>query len=488
MTPRLAQIQHQTRRHFLTTGSLGLGAAALALLAEDGRAAEDRGGKPPGSQDPLAPKKPHFTPKAKRVIYLHMSGSPPHLDLFDYKPELVKRTGQDCPESLIKGKRFAFTSGTPKLLGTPHTFKQYGQGGIWMSDAVPKLHPVADDLCMIKSMKTDEFNHAPAELLLFTGSARQGRPGMGAWVTYGLGTENKNLPGFVVLISSGVQPSGGQNCWGSGFLPSVFQGVQCRSKGDPVLYVSDPHGMDRDLRKKTIDALRELNELQEDELGHPETRTRIAQYELAFRMQTAVPEVMDISKESKETLELYGAQPGAASFANNCLLARRLAEQGVRFVQLFDWGWDFHGTNANEEIRDGLTRKCATMDRPIAALIADLKRLGMLDETLIVWSGEFGRTPFREGRTSGGKLLGRDHYPDCFCVFLAGAGVKHGFSYGETDELGFSVADKLVHVHDLQATILHLLGLEHTKLTFRFQGRDYRLTDVHGKVVKDVLA
>jgi hypothetical protein len=484
MTPRLALLQHQTRRHFLGAGSLGLGAAALAAL--DGRA-ETRADTLPGPSDPLAPRKPHFEPKAKRVIYLHMSGSPPHLDLFDYKPELVKRTGQDCPESLIKGKRFAFTAGTPKLLGTPRKFKQYGRGGIWMSDAVPKFHEVADELCVIKSMKTDEFNHAPAELLLFTGHNRQGRPGMGCWVTYGLGSESRNLPGFVVLISSGVQPSGGQNCWGSGFLPGVFQGVQCRSKGDPVLYVSDPAGLDRELRGKTIDALRDLNGLQADDLGHPETRTRIAQYELAFRMQTAVPEVMDISKESKETLELYGAQPGAASFANNCLLARRLAQQGVRFVQLFDWGWDFHGTNANEEIRDGLTRKCATMDKPIAALITDLKRLGMLDDTLIVWSGEFGRTPFREGRTSGGKLLGRDHYPDCFCVLLAGAGVKRGFSYGETDELGFGVTENLVHVHDLQATILHLLGLEHTKLTFRFQGRDYRLTDVHGRVVKDVL-
>jgi len=343
-------------------------------------------------------------------------------------------------------------------------------------------------MCVIKSMKTDEFNHAPAELLLFTGSARQGRPGMGTWVTYGLGSESQNLPGFVVLISSGVQPSGGQNCWGSGFLPSVYQGVQCRSKGDPVLYVSDPQGMDRDLRKTTIDALNDLNELQADELGSPETRTRIAQYELAYRMQTAVPEVMDISKESKQTLEAYGAKPGAASFANNCLLARRLAQQGVRFVQLFDWGWDFHGTSPDQGITDGLTKKCASMDKPIAALIADLKRLGMLDETLIVWSGEFGRTPFREGRTAASKILGRDHYPDCYTVFLAGAGVKQGFSYGETDELGFGVAENLVHVHDLQATILHLLGIDHKRLTFRFQGRDYRLTDVHGKVVKDVLA
>ena len=357
-----------------------------------------------------------------------------------------------------------------------------------MSDAVPKLHEVAGEICMIKSMRTDEFNHAPAELLLFTGSNRQGRPGMGTWVTYGLGSENQNLPGFVVLISSGVQPSGGQNCWGSGFLPSVYQGVQCRSKGDPVLYVSDPKGMDRDTRKLTIDALADLNRLQADELGHPETATRIAQFELAFRMQIAVPEVMDISRESKQTIEDYGAKPGGASFANNCLLARRLVEQGVRFVQLFDWGWDFHGTGPGEDIRDGLTRKCATMDKPIAALIRDLKRLGLLDETLIVWSGEFGRTPFREGRTSKGQILGRDHYPNCYCVWMAGAGVKHGFSYGESDELAFNVAENEVHVHDLQATILHLLGLNHERLPFRFQGRDYRLTDVHGHVVRELLA
>lgn len=469
----LFRIQSQTRRHFLASG---LGAVALASLNAS------------GADNPLAPKAPHFKPKAKRVIYLHMSGSPPHLDLFDYKPELVKQSEKPVPDSFLKGRRFAFTSGVPKLLGTPRKYKQYGKGGIWMSDAVPNLHGLADDITMIKSMKTDEFNHAPAELLLFTGFARQGRPGMGSWVTYGLGSESENLPGFVVLISSGVQPSGGANCWGNGFLPGVYQGVQCRSKGDPVLYVSDPAGMDRDLRKQTIDALRDLNEEQAKELGHPETTTRIAQYELAFRMQTAVPEVMDISKETKETIEAYGATPGGASFANNCLLARRLAEKGVRFVQLFDWGWDFHGTGAGEDIRDGLTKKCATMDKPIAALIRDLKRLGMFDDTLIVWSGEFGRTPFREGRTAGGKLLGRDHYPDCFCVWMAGAGIKRGYSHGETDELGFGVAEKLVHVHDLQATILQQLGLEHTKLTTRFQGRDYRLTDVHGKVVKDVLA
>jgi Protein of unknown function (DUF1501) len=476
---------HQTRRHFLGVGSLGLGAAAVGLMNGTLLANPDRKGR--GADNPLSPKKPHFAPKAKRVIYLHMSGSPPHLDLFDYKPELVKRTGKEVPDSYLKGRRFAFTSGVPKLMGTPRTFKQYGKGGIWMSDAVPNFHGLADDMTMIRSMKTDEFNHAPAELLLFTGNNRQGRPGMGTWVTYGLGSESENLPGFVVLISSGVQPSGGQNCWGNGFLPSVFQGVQCRSKGDPVLYVSDPKGMDRDTRRKTLDALKDLNEMQAAELGHPETATRIQQYELAFRMQTAVPEVMDISRETKEVIESYGAKPGEASFANNCLLARRLAEKGVRFVQLFDWGWDFHGTNPAEDIRDGLTKKCATMDKPIAALIKDLKRLSMFDDTLIVWSGEFGRTPFREGRTAGGSVLGRDHYPDCYCVWMAGAGIKRGFSYGDTEELGFAVSENMVHVHDLQATILHQLGIDHTKLTYRFQGRDYRLTDVHGKVVKDVL-
>ena len=330
--------------------------------------------------------------------------------------------------------------------------------------------------------------HAPAELLLFTGSARQGRPSMGSWVTYGLGSENDNLPGFVVLISSGVQPSGGQSCWGTGFIPSVFQGVQCRSKGDPVLYVSDPPGMDRNLRRKTLDALRDLNETQAAEMGHPETSTRIAQYELAFRMQTSVPEVMDISREPKPVLEDYGAVPGDSSFANNCLLARRLLEQGVRFVHLFDWGWDFHGTGAGEDIRGGLTEKMKRTDKPVAALIRDLRQRGLLDDTLIIWGGEFGRTPFREGRTAGGDILGRDHFPDAFSLFLAGGGVKHGFSHGETDELGFSVATGKVHVHDLQATILHLLGLDHEKLTYRFQGRDFRLTDVHGKVVQEILA
>jgi hypothetical protein len=485
MDPRIERLQHMTRRHFFKESQAGIGAIALSsLLAGDAPAGSDRG----RASDPLAPKKPHFAPKAKRVIYLHLTGSPPHLDLFDYKPELVKHDGKPCPDEFLKGKRFAFTSGVPKLLGTPRKFEQHGQGGVWMSDAIPNLHSVADELCVIRSMNTDQFNHAPAELLLYTGSPRSGRPSMGAWATYGLGTENENLPGFVVLISSGVQPNGGKSSFGSGFLPSVYQGVQCRSKGDPVLYASDPAGMDRAMRRVSLDALRDLNEIQARELGHPETATRIAQYELAFRMQMSVPEVMDITREPKRVIDDYGAQPGASSFANNCLLARRLVEQGVRFVQLFDWGWDFHGTGPGEDIRDGLTKKCATMDKPVTALIKDLKARGLLDETLIVWGGEFGRTPFREGRTAGGSILGRDHFPDCYTMFLAGGGIKPGIMYGESDELGFSVARDKVHVHDLQATILHLLGFDHERLTFRFQGRDYRLTDVHGTVKKEILA
>lgn len=487
MDPRIAKLQLQTRRHFLQQSQAGIGALALSSLL--GHPCEAATGTDLKSViNPLAPKAAPLPAKAKRVVYLHLTGSPPHLDMYDYKPELVKHTGEPCPDSFLKGKRFAFTSGVPKLLGTPRTFTQQGKGGIYLSDAIPKLHEVADELCIIKSMFTEQFNHAPAELLLYTGSPRSGRPSMGSWVTYGLGSENENLPGYVVLISSGVQPNGGKNSFGSGFLPSVYQGVQCRSKGDPVLYVSDPPGMDRAMRRETLDALRDLNEIQSQELGNPETVTRIAQYELAFRMQTSVPEVMDISKETKATLDEYGAVPGGASFGNNCLLARRLLEQGVRFVQLFDWGWDFHGTGAGEDIRDGLTRKCSTMDKPVAALIKDLKQRGMLEDTLIICGGEFGRTPFREGRTSGGNLLGRDHYPDCFSMWMAGGGIKGGYAHGESDEFGFAVTKDKVHVHDLQATILHQLGFDHTRLTFRFQGRDYRLTDVHGNVVKEILA
>lgn len=475
MDPIFERLQHRTRRHFLRESTAGLGGIALhSLLAESAGAAPDSGS--------------HLPAKAKRVIYLHMTGSPPNLDMFDYKPELAKRSDQDCPDEFLEGKEFAFTSGTPKLMGSPRKWSQHGEAGMWMSDAIPHFHDIADEMCLVHSMHTDQFNHAPAELLVYTGSPISGRPSMGSWVTYGLGTENEDLPGFVVLISSGVQPNGGKNSFGSGFLPSVYQGVQCRSQGDPVLYSSNPPGMDRSMRRRTLDTLRDLNEKQAAELGHPETLTRISQYELAYRMQASVPEVMDISGESPKTLEAYGAEPGAASLANNCLLARRLVESGVRFVQLFDWGWDFHGTRAQTGITDGLTEKCATMDRPIAALIRDLRQRGLLEDTLVVWGGEFGRTPFREGRTAKSQILGRDHYPDAFTIWMAGGGIKGGLDYGSSDELGFSVAENPVHVHDLQATILHQLGIDHERLTYRFQGRDFRLTDVHGHVVRDLLA
>ncbi|MCX7403922.1 MAG: DUF1501 domain-containing protein [Planctomycetia bacterium] len=485
-------VQHkflETRRHLLGSMAGGIGGLALERLLEGSPflKAATADGSPSAANNPLSERRPHFAPKAKRMIVIHLTGSPPHLDLYDHKPQLVKRDGEACPAETIAGKTFAFTSGTPKLLGTRRTWKHCGQSGMELSDAIPNLHRVADKLCLIKSMFTDQFNHAPAELMVYTGSPRSGRPSMGSWVTYGLGSENENLPGFVALISSGVQPNGGTSSFGSGFLPSVYQGVQCRSKGDPVLYVSDPPGMSRQMRRKSLDALNDLNELQSQELGNPETLTRIAQYELAYRMQISVPDVMDISRETASVLNAYGAQPGQASLAHNCLLARRLIEQGVRFVHLFDWGWDFHGTNPSEDIRDGLTQKAATFDKPAAALIEDLEQRGLLEDTLILCTGEFGRTPFREGRTAAGNVLGRDHFPDCYSLWMAGGGVKGGLVYGESDDLGFKAARDQVHIHDLQATILHLLGFDHTKLTCRFQGRDFRLTDVYGHVVKALI-
>jgi hypothetical protein len=482
MNPRLQRLQAVTRRHFLRDCQVGLGGVALGTLL--GGVSQAAG---PTAANPLAPRKPHFAPRARSVIYLHMAGSPPQHDLFDWKPELVKRNTEPCPEQFFKGERFAFIKGVPKLLGTPHKFAQYGESGAWISEILPHIAAIADDLCFIKSLHTDQFNHAPAELLLYSGSPRQGRPSMGSWVTYGLGSENQDLPGFVVLISSGSNPSAGKSNWSAGFLPSVYQGVQCRSKGDPVLYVSNPPGMDRDMRRLSLDAIRELNELQAEAFGSPETLTRIAQYELAYRMQMSVPEVMDISKEPAHLIEAYGAEPGAGSFANNCLLARRLVEQGVRFVQLFDWGWDFHGNSRENDIHVSLPGKCATMEKPVAALIKDLKSRGLLDETLVIWGGEFGRTPLNEER-NGSKFLGRDHHPHCMTVFMAGGGVKPGMTFGATDELGYFVTENKVHIHDLQATILHLLGFDHTKLTYRFQGRDYRLTDVFGNVIREVLA
>jgi len=481
MNPSLEHLQLKTRRYFLQQSAGGLGAIALHQLMGSAPVRAEGGSE-------QVQRTPHFEPRAKRVIYLHMTGSPPNLDLFDYKPELVRRNGENCPSSFLAGKEFAFTSGTPTLLGTPQKFQQVGAAGTWMSEAIPHLHSVADEMCLVHSMYSDQFNHAPAELLIYTGSPRSGRPSMGSWLSYGLGSENEDLPAFVVLISSGVQPNGGKSSFGSGFLPSVYQGIQCRSKGDPVLFASNPPGMNAHLRRQTLDTLNELNRLQVEAMGHPETQTRISQYELAFRMQTSVPEVMDISRESPAMLEAYGARPGESSLANNCLLARRLVESGVRFVQLFDWGWDYHGTSPDTGIGQGLKDKCATMDRPVAALIRDLRQRGLLEDTLIVWGGEFGRTPFREGRTAKSQVLGRDHYPDCFTMWMAGGGAKPGSNYGTTDELGFGVAENPVHVHDLQATIMHLLGFDHTRLTYRFQGRDYRLTDVHGQVIQALLA
>ncbi|PHS19018.1 MAG: sulfatase [Blastopirellula sp.] len=485
MNLHLEHLKQVTRRQFLQSCQVGLGGIALNSLLQSEAGADSTTSAATG---PLAPKQPHFPGKAKSVIYLHMAGSPPHLDLFDNKPELVKRNDEDCPDAFLEGKEFAFTKGKPKLMGSPHKFRQCGESGAWLSDALTHLEDVVDDLCFIKSMNTDQFNHAPAQLLLYTGSPRMGRPAMGSWVTYGLGTENQNLPGYVVLLSGGTNPSAGKSAWGSGFLPSVYQGVQCRSKGDPVLYLSNPKGMSRDVRRLTLDALKDLNQIELEKNRQPETETRISQYELAYRMQVTAPDAMDITQETAETLAMYGAKPGEASFANNCLLARRMVEKGVRYIQLFDWGWDFHGTNATRGLGKGLTDRCGTMDQPVAALIKDLKQRGMLEDTLIVWGGEFGRTPFREGRTAKSAVLGRDHYPDCYTMFMAGGGIKPGITYGASDELGFKVAENKVHVHDLQATIMHLLGFDHTRLTYRFSGRDYRLTDVHGEVVQGILA
>jgi hypothetical protein len=481
-------LKYRTRRQFFKDCGIGVGSLALASLLDERLLANPRANAPgsPGA-DPLAPKAGHFAGKAKHIIYLHMAGAPSTLDLFDYKPALNKLNGQPCPESYIRGQQFAFIKGTPKLLGSPHHFAKRGQSGQVMSDILPHLATVADELCLIRSMHTDQFNHAPAQLFVHTGSPRLGRPGMGAWLSYGLGTLNRNLPSFVVLVSGTAAPDGGASLWGSAFLPTIHQGVQMRSQGEPVLFLSNPAGMDAYDRRKSLDTLKALNQLQLDAVGDPEILTRINQYEMAYRMQTSVPEIMDIAKEPKHIHELYGTKPGEKAFANNCLLARRLVESGVRFVQLYHWGWDSHGESKGNDLRYGLVDRCKETDQAIAALIKDLKRRGLLDSTLIVWGGEFGRTPMNEER-DGSKWLGRDHHQHTFCIWLVGGGIKAGTTHGTTDELGYHVVDDGVHVHDLQATILHLMGLDHERLTYRFQGRDYRLTDVHGKVVKKILA
>lgn len=488
----LQQARAQTRRQFLRRSQAGLGSIALAMLLDrDGRGrsgarAEDRTAT---ADNPMTPRAPHFAPRAKRVIYLHMSGGPPQQELLDPKPALVKHHMQPCPDELLKGQKFAFIKGHPKLLGSPYRFQKWGASGAELSELLPHLRGVADELAIVRSMWTDQFNHAPAELFLYTGSPRNGGAAMGSWITYGLGSENQDLPGFVVLISGGTDPTGGKALWSTGYLPSVYQGVQCRTVGDPVLYVGDPKGMDRNDRRRTLDALRRLNEIELTEFGDPETLTRISQYELAFRMQMAVPDVMDIRQEPAAILEEYGATPGGSSFANNCLLARRLVERGVRYVQLFDWGWDCHGTGAGDDIVKHLPAKCREVDRPIAALVGDLRRRGMLEDTLVVWGGEFGRTSMNEAR-GGSKFLGRDHHPHCFSIWMAGGGIRPGITVGATDELGYHIVENPISIHDLQATILHLLGLDAWKLTYPYQGLAQKLIGPEGdaKVRKELLA
>jgi Protein of unknown function (DUF1501) len=477
------------RRHFFQRTGLGLGALALGSLLREASAAvgdprapvENPQGR---TENPLAPKPPLFAARAKRVIYLHMIGAPSQLDLFDPKPELVKRDGEKCPESLLAGKRFAFIGGEMKLAGSRFAFGQHGQSGQVLSELLPHLSRVGDDITVIRSLHTEEINHAPAQMFLHTGFGRGGRPSFGSWVTYGLGSENADLPAYVVLLS-GAAGGAGTSMWSNGFLPSVHQGIQFRSRGDAVPFLSNPEGYGAERRRRVLDAIGELNKTQLADVGDPEIATRISQYELAYRMQTSVPELMDISRESAETLDLYGAKPGQASFANNCILARRLVERGVRVVELYDSDWDHH---ANLAV--ALPKKCRDVDQPMAALIADLKQRGLLDDTLVVWASEFGRTPLAQGIGGEGEKTkpGRDHHKDAYTVWLAGGGIKAGHSYGRTDDFGFNVAEDPVHVHDLNATILRLLGLDHERLTFKYQGREFRLTDVHGKVVSDLLA
>lgn len=472
---------HQTRRHFLTGCQLGLASMFLGSLRADSGA----------TRDSLAPKRPHHPPRAKSVIYLHMAGGPSQLELFDPKPELQKHDGADCPQHLLEGKRFAFIKGVPQLLGTPYEFSRAGESGTWISELLPHFADVVDETAIIRSMTTQEFNHAPAQLLLHTGSARLGSASMGAWATYGLGSENQDLPAFVVLVSGNKTPSAGKSLWGSGFLPTVYQGVQCRTQGDPVLFLTNPEGMSRDLRRKTLDALGDLNRIEQRRSGDPDTLSRIEQYELAFRMQVSVPEVMDISKEPDAIHSMYGTDPGKLSFANNCLLARRLVENGVRFVQLYDWGWDHHGNARRTDIRYDLPERARDIDRPVAALIRDLKQRGLLDQTLIVWGGEFGRTPMRENR-QGDKTeyYGRDHHPYASTMWMAGGGIKGGIDYGATDDIGYYVDRDPVTPRDLQATILHLLGLDPYTFHYPYQGLKQRLigpTD-EGRIVRALLA
>jgi hypothetical protein len=477
----IREAQYNSRRHFLKKCTSGLGALALgSLMGCSGTSGQKTG------TSGLLEKTAHFAPKAKSVIFLHMAGGPSHLELFDFKPTLQELNGKDTPQSLMEGKEFAFLKGTPKLLGPQANFGQHGQSGAFVSDYLPEFAKMVDEVSFLKAMHTNEFNHAPAQLFMHTGSPRLGKPSIGAWSVYGLGSENEDLPGYVVLTSGGGAISAGKSAWGSGFLPTVYQGVQCRSDGDPVLFLSNPSSIDSHLRKKSIDAINQINQMEFEESSDPEILTRISQYELAFRMQTSVPETMNINDEPEYIHQMYGTNPGKSSFANNCLLARRLVEKGVRFVQLFDNRWDTHGVGAGNGVGAGMRRSCNYIDQPIAALLRDLKQRGLLDDTLVVWGGEFGRTPMMEARTGVG-YDGRDHHLEAFTMWMAGAGIKKGHVHGTTDEIGYYGVEGRTHVHDLQATILERLGFDHEKLTYEFQGRDFRLTDVHGKVINEVL-
>jgi hypothetical protein len=479
MDPLVEDSVARTRRHFFRDCGIGVGTMALAsLLARDAGAADVS-----KRTDPLAPKPPHFKPKAKAVIYLFMAGGPSQLDLFTPKEKLAELSGKPVPKSFIDGKRFAFLKGTPNLLGSPRKFGKYGDNGMDLSELMPHHQKIVDEVCWVRGMKTDVFNHGPAKCFVNTGSPQFGRPSMGSWVTYGIGSESDSLPGFVVLQSGPRGPRGGAALWSNGFLPSVYQGVPFLKGANPILDLKPPPGVDAEKQRAFVDAVKDLNSLRHAAVGDPEIQTRIAAYEMAYRMQTAAPELTDLSKETKETLELYGAEPGKPSFAVNCLLARRMVQRGVRFVQLYHTNWDHHG-GPGEDINKDLDVCCKDVDRASAGLILDLKRQGMLDDTLVIWGGEFGRTPMGEVR----EKTGRDHHIDAYTMWLAGGGIKKGLIYGQTDEIGYTVTENPVHVHDLQATILNQLGLDHTKLTVRFQGRDYRLTDVHGNVVKDILS
>lgn len=484
MNPRLihlAEQQHQTRRHFFGQCGLSLGSMALgSLLAADRATATDAGAV---GSNPLAARPTHFPARAKRVIYLFMAGGPSQLDLFDDKPRLRELSGQQVPPSYTKEKRFAFIKNDARLLGTPRKFGRYGPSGMEISELLPNLASIVDQVTFIKSMKTDVFNHGPAKCFINTGSPQFGRPSMGAWVTYGLGSECQDLPGFVVLQSGPRGPRGGTALYSAGFLPTTFQGVPLRGSGEPILSLANPAGITPSQQRRVIDAVTRLNAERLAATGDAEIATRIAAYEMAFRMQTSAPDLVDLVGETKATLELYGVEPDKPSYARNCLLARRLVERGVRFVQLYHTDWDHHGDTTNN-LGEAIEARCREVDRASAALVRDLAARGLLDETLVVWGGEFGRTPMGENR----DFTGRDHHIDAFTIWLAGGGTKPGLVLGSTDELGFYVASDPVHVHDLQATILHLLGLDHTKLTYRFQGRDYRLTDVHGEVVESILA